>query len=123
LLALSFSAVAGTTIKKTMRLRGLCGKQELLILIDSGSSWSFISEQYVAKVGLQTEAIPEMQVSMAIGQQMSTAYQVPQFTWLTQGHTFSSDVKVFPLHCYDLILGMDWLESHSPMLIHWKGKS
>jgi hypothetical protein len=74
LLALSFSGVAGTTINKTMRLQGLCGKQELLILIDSGSSGSFISEQYVAKVGLQTDAIPEMQVSMAIGKQMSTAY-------------------------------------------------
>ena len=24
--------------------------------------------------------------------------------------------------CYDLVLGMDWLERHSPMWIHWKHK-
>lgn len=33
---------------------------------------------------------------------------------------FHHDLKVLPLHNYDLILGMDWLEFHSPMRIHWR---
>jgi hypothetical protein len=32
------------------------------------------------------------------------------------------DLKVLPLHCYDIILGMDWLASCSPMEIHWQKK-
>lgn len=37
-----------------------------------------------------------------------------------QGHTFSYDVRILPLKCYDLILGVEWLEDHSPTWIHWK---
>jgi hypothetical protein len=29
---------------------------------------------------------------------------------------------VLQLSTYDLIVGMDWLEKHSPMLIHWSQK-
>lgn len=31
-------------------------------------------------------------------------------------------LKVLPLQCYDIILGMDWLEQHSPMVVDWKKK-
>jgi hypothetical protein len=61
LLALSLlCAVAGTSRKKTMRLLGLCGKQEMLILIDSGSSTSFISETIVQKAHLQPSTAPPL---------------------------------------------------------------
>jgi hypothetical protein len=29
---------------------------------------------------------------------------------------------VLPLSTYDLIIGMDWLETHSPMMVHWAHK-
>jgi len=35
---------------------------------------------------------------------------------------FVVDLKILPLKCYDIILGMDWLEMHSPMEIHWQEK-
>lgn len=31
-------------------------------------------------------------------------------------------LKILPLKCYDVILGMDWLELYSPMEVHWKSK-
>jgi hypothetical protein len=39
-----------------------------------------------------------------------------------QGHIFCVNLKVLPLQCYDVILGMDWLSSHSPMQVHWQEK-
>jgi hypothetical protein len=36
--------------------------------------------------------------------------------------TFTADLRVLPLHSYDMILGIDWLEQHSPMHVHWKQK-
>lgn len=41
---------------------------------------------------------------------------------MCQGQTFVSDLKVLPIGCYDIILGMDCLESHSPMEIDWVKK-
>lgn len=40
--------------------------------------------------------------------------------WHIQGHTFHFDNRILPLACYDMILGVDWLESVSPMWDHWK---
>jgi len=36
-----------------------------------------------------------------------------------QGFTFCTTLKIIPLRGYDVILGMDWLETHSPMKLHW----
>lgn len=30
---------------------------------------------------------------------------------------------MLPLECYDIILGMDWLEQHSPMNVNWLKKT
>jgi len=41
---------------------------------------------------------------------------------LFRGFQFHSDLKVLLLSSYDMILGIDWLESHSPMKVHWGHK-
>lgn len=43
-------------------------------------------------------------------------------TWSIADNSFVSDLKILPLTHFDLIIGMDWLEKHSPMQIHWKSK-
>lgn len=48
---------------------------------------------------------------------------MPQLQWFVQGHTFVSNARVLPLKCYDLILGEDWLEDYSPLLIDYKLKT
>ena len=45
-----------------------------------------------------------------------------QAVWLIHDHSFSANPRVLPLQHFDLILGMDWLESFSPMKVHWKFK-
>jgi len=61
-------------------------------------------------------------VTVANGEKLLSNQQVLNFTWWTQGHTFPTDARVLPMPYYDLVLGMDWLEKHSPMWIHWKRK-
>jgi hypothetical protein len=39
--------------------------------------------------------------------------------WWMQGSTFHTDMRVLPLGAYDAVLGLDWLESHSPMTVDW----
>ena len=53
---------------------------------------------------------------------MWSKYSVQNCLWLCAGTTFRTDFKVLPLGGYDLILGMDWLEGHSPMAAHWAEK-
>lgn len=39
-----------------------------------------------------------------------------------QGVQFKTTFKILPLKCYDIILGMDWLEKYSPMEVQWAEK-
>jgi len=50
LMAIADECSSLTKHRRTMQLRGLIGKQEVLILVDSGSEYSFVSEDMVTKV-------------------------------------------------------------------------
>lgn len=52
LMSISQSAAVGVQGKRTIRLQGCIGDQEVLVLIDSGSSGKFISEALVQKCKL-----------------------------------------------------------------------
>jgi hypothetical protein len=108
--------------KRTIRFRGLVGKQELLILLDSGSSRTFISEALAQKYKSQLAPCQELQLTTADGAPMISNQYIPEFQWFIQGHSFSYDTRVLPLKCYDMIMGADWLEYHSPTWVRWRKK-
>ncbi|CAD6232691.1 unnamed protein product [Miscanthus lutarioriparius] len=108
--------------RKTMRLSGFIGSMEILILVDSGSVGSFISSNVAAQLKNQLQDCQEAQYVTADVSPMVCSKRIPNLTWSTQGHTFTSSVGVLPLRCYDMILGVDWLEHCSPMWVHWTKK-
>jgi len=61
-------------------------------------------------------------VQVANGGILHCSTHIPAVVWSIQDYSFSSDLRVLPLKHFDLILGMDWLESFSPMKVHWKLK-
>jgi len=120
--ALSQSAAVGVPGKKTIKLHGIVKDQELLILIDSGSTCTFISSKTANTLNCVLRPAPPIQVAVANGDKLQSTHQVLNFSWWSQGHTFTTDARVLSLQYYDMVLGMDWLEQHSPMWIHWKRK-
>lgn len=64
----------------------------------------------------------EMQVRVANGATLRCTHDIVDCSWSTQGVMFNTTFKVLSLQCYDVILGMEWLESFSPMQIQWKQK-
>ena len=118
--ALSQSATVGVPGKKTIKLHGIVKDQELLILIDLGSTCTFISTKTATALNCVLMPAPPIQVAVANGDKLQSTHQVLNFSWWSQGHTFTTDARVLPLQYYDMVLGMDWLEQHSPMWIHWK---
>lgn len=97
LLTLSVSAVEGIQGRKTIRLQGLVNKQEVLILLDSGSSTTFISAAAVQRLGLSPEQTHTVQVSAANGGTLTSTKSIPNLTWWTQGHTFTCSARVLDL--------------------------
>jgi hypothetical protein len=118
-LMLSQHAEAGSEGSGTMKFRTLVGSKVCLILVDSGSSTSFVNSNFVARAGLPAVPVPPVSVKVANGEIMQSNTQVKQLPWWMQGHTFYTDMRVLAVGAYDAVLGMDWLESHNPMTVDW----
>lgn len=58
MMKISYCASEGTTTKKTIRLQASVEGKQVLILIESGNSCSFISQQAVDKLKLKTTDAP-----------------------------------------------------------------
>jgi hypothetical protein len=114
-LSLSLNAISGSKSSNCLHLRALVGNQVLIILVDSGSSSSFINEHMLACISCKVTDGPAMQVKLANGALVSTTRMVPKLTWWCQGATFTTPIRVLDLGGYDAILGIDWLNQHSPM--------
>ena len=122
LMALSDSTAPSQKKRKTMQLQSLVGKQEVLILVDSGSVSSFISGAVVQQQHLPVTPISLEHFIVADGGSVSCSGVVQNLHWWTQGHSFTQDMRVLALGSFDIILGADWLEDHSPMWVHWQHK-
>lgn len=103
-------------------MQGMVGKRQLLIPVDSGSSTNFIRADLAKELKCSTEEIPAATVTVANGGTLPCNTQVPNLQWFCQGNTFNTQLKVLPLGTYDIILGMQWLETMSPMWVDWRKK-
>lgn len=92
------------------------------MLVDSGSMHSFVSLALAADCpGMRRNKIP-MKVKIPDGGILCCDQELPNCTWKTQGQEFCTNLRLLPLGCYDIVLGMDWLQMHSPMNVHWGEK-
>lgn len=100
--------------RKTIRFKEKVGKRDLLILLDSGSAGTFISEEVANQFSSLLSPCDTLQFSTADGTPMVSDKHIEKFQWIIQGQVFSYNVRVLPLKCFDMIIGADWLEDHSP---------
>jgi hypothetical protein len=114
-MAISVHVVQGTEARKTVRMIADIYGREAIVLIDSGSSHSFVSEAMASKWRSWSTLQNPMQVRVANGEILHCKHELQDCPVWISGHGFKISLKVLPLDCYDIILGIDWLEQHSPM--------
>lgn len=114
--SLSIHALRGTTAEASgvIQLHAYMAGQEVLILVDSGSSASFINKHLEDKMTGAQQLQKKCLVKVADGTQHRCSTFLPDRQWSSQGATFHTDLKILPLGSFDAILGMDWLEEHNP---------
>jgi hypothetical protein len=119
---ISLNAITSTQSNKVIHLRALVGNQVLSILIDSGSSHTFLNSSMLTRIPSTAVTVPGMRVKVANGQTVVSTQVVRELEWWIQGCTFSVSPRVLESIAFDLILGMNWLELHSPMVCDWLQK-
>ena len=78
MLTLSFAATEGIQGKRTMRFQGMVQDSEWLLLVDSGSSTTFISQAAVQKLQYSVQEAPLVHVTTANGDKLSSSIIVPE---------------------------------------------
>lgn len=105
----------------TMLLPAHLGDTDLIFLVDFGSTHSFLNSSL-------TPLLPDVQsmkivsVTIAGGGKLGCDQQVKRCHWNYSEQTFHINFRLLQLGQYDGILGLDWLASHSPMVVDWEQK-
>lgn len=120
---LSLNAISSQDQTNCIKLKTRVKDKVMLILVDSGSTHSFISSHFVDLVQLPIVSITPKKVKLANGESIVTDKMVPQLECYCQGQSFAPDMIVLDMHPYDAILGFDWLKAHNPMDCDWKNKT
>lgn len=110
-MAIGDAPVSCSVKRKTMRLQGCIGKQEVLILVDSGSVGSFISEALAAQLQYPQQDCVASSFVTADGSAMTCTRKIQNLQWATQKHTFLSDVGISPLKCFDMIIVLGYSQT------------
>jgi hypothetical protein len=120
---MSLAVVAGTEAPNSMRIQAMVGDQVMILLVDSGSSHTFVTTTFAARAGCKISSAPTVSVRVANGQTLPCDQQVLGLQWCYKGHVFEDDMRLLDVGAYDAILGMDWLDRCSPMFCHWAHKT
>jgi hypothetical protein len=97
----------------------MVGNQILLILVDSGSTGSFLNASMLSHLHCSAQQTTPVSVKLANNEVLQCTQWVPNLTWSIQGEQFHTPMRVLPLGAYDAILGVDWLKKHGPVTGDW----
>lgn len=83
-LSLSINAMASTDTSDTIRLRALVRNQVLLILIDSGSTGSFLNAAMLPRLQCSVQKTAHVAVKLANNEMLHCDQVIPNFSWWIQ---------------------------------------
>ncbi|XP_030479409.2 uncharacterized protein LOC115696659 [Cannabis sativa] len=112
----SLNSLANSTDPKIFRIQAFHGKEQLEVLIDTGSNNNFIQEALAARLGLTCVETKRFKVYMGNGNSLWCSQLCRGVELLLQGHQFTVDLYILPIWGIDVVLGMQWLQTLGPCI-------
>lgn len=101
----------GSSRASSLELRGVLGKTDVFILVDTGSTHNFVHPTVAEKSSIPLTTIRPFHVYVGNGQKLLCSHKSSKTPLTIQGRAFVMDFFVLPIHGPDMILGMAWLRS------------
>ncbi|CAN6458169.1 unnamed protein product [Victoria cruziana] len=108
---ITYHTMAGTPTPNSMRVRGKMGGQDVVILIDTGATHSFVSTEVAQASKARTKEHPIFDVTVGDGTRLQSRYMCPDMELLIQGTPFPVDLYVLAIKGVDVVLGVSWLKT------------
>ena len=104
-----------------VEVAGKIVEQFVSILIDPGSTHSYITPRVVEICGFKTvKHRKSWLVQLATGTKRKVSDVVEKCPLAMNGLIAYVDMNVLPLGSYDVLIGMDWLEAHRVKIDYYK---
>lgn len=117
----SLNSVVGISNPKTMKLKGLIGHREVIVMIDPNSTHNFISLDVATEARVQIERTIGFGVFLGNGEAIWDEGVYKGVTLqLFRGLEVVEDFFPLKLGSFDVILGISWLEKLGMVLTDWK---
>ena len=113
-------ALTGKMTYNTIKLQGSFKRTPLSILVDGGSTHSFVKNSVARLYPELVQSIKPFRVRVANGEYVTCDKMIPNMSWTMQGKQFTHDMFVINLEPYDVIIGVDWMAAHSPITFDFK---
>lgn len=112
---ISIHALKGMANNKIIKVGGQVKDCNLNILIDSGSTHSFLNEGTAEKLKCSLTRTTPLSVTVANGQRVLSNFACKGFCWEMQGEKFEADLRLLQLGGCHVVLGVDWMKGVSPI--------
>ncbi|KAH9656946.1 hypothetical protein KPL70_022865 [Citrus sinensis] len=119
----SLNSVVGLTSPKTLKLAGEINNQKVVVLIDSGASHNFISNELVSILKLPITNTKPYGVILGTGSATKAQGICRGVGLILQGVETIADFLPLDLGSTEIILGIQWLEMLGVTHINWKTHS
>ncbi|KAG9148972.1 hypothetical protein Leryth_025247 [Lithospermum erythrorhizon] len=101
------NVITGPNTFFTFSLCGIVNKQAIHILVDIGSTNTFLDKTTAKHFNLPLISAP-LDDNKPISHFIS-----PGFEWKIQEHRFTFTVRILPLGACQMVVGVEWLQNHS----------
>ncbi|ERN14182.1 hypothetical protein AMTR_s00033p00052000 [Amborella trichopoda] len=113
---ISLHAIAEASAPQTMYITSTLNCHQLVILIDSGNTHSFLDAAVVKKIGVTAHGGGALEVMVGNGHKLKSERRCPAVKVFIQGLEVIIEFYIIQLGGYDAMLGANWLRMLSLIL-------
>ena len=110
---ISLHALIGCPSNKIIKVEGQVRDKKLMILIDSGSTHSFLNEKTTKDLGCDLQKTFPLSVTVANGNKVYSKSKCADFSWEMQGEEYITELWLLKLDGCNIVLGVDWMQSNN----------
>jgi predicted aspartyl protease len=104
-------ALAGYSNPQTMKVNGFLKRQQVTILIDTGSTNNFLDESIAQNLSIPTEDCEPFEVTLADGGTLTCKSKCSNVKLAVQDLELQADLYLLPIGDYKVVLGIEWLRT------------
>ncbi|XP_010495723.1 PREDICTED: uncharacterized protein LOC104772861 [Camelina sativa] len=120
---LSLSSMSGLTDEKSMRMMGKLVDRDVVVLVDSGATRSFVDYELVKQLGLQISTTRAFGVRVGGGKILKGKGRVSGTLLGIKGVKIMEDLLVIELGSTNVVLGYSWLATLGDTRINWLNRT